>query len=61
MAHIIAFRPGSSTRSAAPEPVRATAEIVIFPGVRYERTGSGGHEAPNAANGTRRDRLSIPD
>lgn len=48
----------------ASEPVRRrirpaghTAEIVIFPGVRYERQP----EAARAAGGSRRDHLDIDD
>ncbi|MCL4765777.1 MAG: hypothetical protein KJZ80_06070 [Hyphomicrobiaceae bacterium] len=61
MATIISFSGGRATRSAHPEPGRATAEIVIFPGVRYERATHSGCNASGAADGPKRDHLSIPD
>ena len=63
MATIIAFSTARCARTAAPERSQAGAEIVIFPGVRYERTPDSGPEpSPGPqAPARKRDRLSIPD
>ncbi len=57
MATIIDFNAGKPARSAPPAAEGATAEIVIFPGIRYER-----HDEPKAkAASPRRGRRSKPD
>lgn len=56
MATILAFKPASPDRSAAPAqaaascPASTKAELIFFPGVRYERVDTSGeiqsHPAP---------------
>jgi hypothetical protein len=59
MATILAFSAAKSSRSAPAVPARTGAEILIFPGVRYERMQDS--PAPAAKPAHERDRLSIPD
>ena len=67
MATILAFKPASADRSA-PSNEQATsskAELIFFPGVRYERADLGATRAPQAApqqsrNGSRRTRNHRP-
>ena len=60
MATILAFSAAKSSRSTAANSARAGAEIVIFPGVRFERMSDA--PSPAAKPAVReRDRLSIPD
>lgn len=61
MATIIDFSAGKSTRPAASGPAKSTAEIVIFPGVRYERTPGRETAEPASPTGRKRDALLIPD
>jgi hypothetical protein len=37
MSNVLAFRPASAGGPASSRPASVAAEIVIFPGVRYER------------------------
>jgi hypothetical protein len=37
MSNVLAFRPASAVRPASNRQAETPAEIVIFPGVRYER------------------------
>ena len=60
MATILAFSAAKSSRPVAAASTRAGAEIVIFPGVRYERTPEAATPAAKAV-ARERDRLSIPD
>ena len=45
MAQILTFRSGEMRRDeSAVEPARATAEVIVFPGVRYERWDEGSEQ-----------------
>ncbi len=62
MATIIAFDTARSSRPSEPDRKPFSAQIVIFPGIRYERTPKPQDEPePRAIAGRTRDRLSIPD
>jgi hypothetical protein len=61
MATIIVFDTARCARPASPARSRGGAEIVIFPGIRYERTPDSDPEPSPAGEGRKRDRLSIPD
>ncbi len=37
MSNVLAFRPASAGGPASNRPVSVSADIVIFPGIRYER------------------------
>lgn len=61
MADIVAFTPKSGVANEAPRRRRgATAEIVIFPGVRIERW-TDETVVPRAQASCRRDRMEIGD
>ena len=61
MASILEFKtsPASARPGAAGRDVNGTAEIILFPGVRYERATQEAvpHSKPRAR--TRRDRLEL--
>lgn len=62
MAHILDFNLHASKacRSAAQRTGAGSAEIVIFPGVRYERWDEGA--SPRGARRTKqRDRIELPE
>ena len=64
MATILAFRPGAERTQPAGHRLAALgdAEIVIFPGVRYERWADTPDNAGNGAQAkVKRDRLQIVD
>lgn len=56
MNNIVEFRAGSRARNVSTRS-GVSAEIVLFPGVRYERWG----EAPPAARSRQRDTLELAD
>ena len=59
MAQILTFRSGEMRRDeSAVEPARATAEVIVFPGVRYERWDEGSEqpEHESSARKPTRDR-----
>jgi len=58
MATIIDFSARKTARPAPSGAAKSTAEIVIFPGVRYERAPA---TEPAAPVRRERDALSIPD
>lgn len=59
MAHIVEFRPPSSRGERRPRADAATAaEIILFPGVRYERWGDCGAAG---AKRRKRDTLELGD
>lgn len=64
MATILDFRSGhnpSADRGSADTRQAATAEVVMFPGVRYERHGGVRGESERARAKTRRDTLELED
>jgi len=61
MATIIDFSAGKTARPAPTGPAKSTAEIVIFPGVRYERTPPRTKDDPVERARSTRDALLIPD
>lgn len=56
MSNILEFRVSQSQAKmpVPPDGVRAAAQIVIFPGIRYERTPETVPPAPEGADGSRR-------
>jgi hypothetical protein len=62
MAHIVEFRVHASSRSGRSARHRAigSAEIVIFPGVRYDR-GEDAKAARHKGLGLKRDLIDLPD
>ena len=59
MAHIVEFRPPSSRSERRPRAdAPAAAEIILFPGVRYERWGD---NPAQAAKRRKRDTLELGD
>ena len=60
MATILAFRPNQRA-SAIARAVELTAEIVFFPGVRYERWADEPREAKPVKRTRRRDQLELAD
>ncbi len=63
MASIVEFRrPSLSDRQSAPKSGSGSAEIVLFPGVRYERQDDELAEpAPSRRRARRRDHLDFDD
>ncbi len=64
MATIVDFRPieGRSTRRPSAPVEKSGCEIVIFPGVRYERWETAGQEkASSDRRRKKRDRLELKD
>jgi len=53
--------PERPARPANSEPASSGAEIVIFPGVRYERAPAAEPEKSDAERRRQRDVLQIPD
>jgi hypothetical protein len=60
MATILEFRSSDEPRRPAAQTTRRTAEIVIFPGVRYDRRCDAGASNPPTAPVTR-DVLTLVD
>ncbi|MGE8941639.1 hypothetical protein ACO2I3_06990 [Leptospira interrogans] len=60
MATIIPLSASRTERSATPARPQQSAEIVIFPGIRYARIPNSEPVVQAAANGER-DRLVLPD
>jgi hypothetical protein len=59
MATIIPFRKHQTASRSAPKRNATPAKIVIFPGVRYERTGAQGTAVPQPARTSRKRRESV--
>lgn len=51
MSNVLAFRPASAGGPASNRPVSASAEIVIFPGIRYERMVEEADRGPEPQRG----------
>lgn len=62
MAHILAFQARSACGTQAQKrEYGRSAEIVIFPGVRYERAGTTSPTSAGKAQRRRRDTLELED
>lgn len=61
MATIIEFSTRKAAERIAVARPKSKAEIVIFPGVRYERAPATPPEKPAAPGGRERDTLAITD
>jgi hypothetical protein len=55
MSNVLAFRPASAGGPAVVRPASAAAEIVIFPGVRYERRIDEADTGPEPQHGGGRE------
>lgn len=51
MSNVLAFRPASAGVPASIRPASSAAEIVIFPGVRYERRVDAADTGPEPQRG----------
>jgi len=51
MSNVLAFRPASAGGPAAARPASAAAEIILFPGVRYERMTEEADTGPEPRRG----------
>lgn len=62
MAHVVDFQASSRRfqRRAEQRPVRGSAEVVLFPGVRYERWDDGA-QATGLQLACVRDRIELPE
>ena len=63
MAHIFDFNAhaSKSCQRAARASMAGSAEIVIFPGVRYERAEAGSVSTPARRHAKQRDRIELPE
>jgi hypothetical protein len=64
MATILTFRPTAPERDDSAARAKASAEVIVFPGVRYERWEEAGEAAPPQSSRTkspdvRRDVLEL--
>jgi len=55
MSNVLAFRPASAGGPASTRPASSSAEIVIFPGVRYERRVEDADTGPEPQRGGGQD------
>lgn len=62
MATILSFKPSTRDAGSTPPPaVRRAGEIVLFPGVRYERWGEPQAAKPKKARRSCRDKIELQD
>jgi hypothetical protein len=65
MAKILTFHPATRRDEGALAPADATAEVIVFPGIRYERWGEaeGAHaaSAKKRSRGPQRDVLELAE
>ncbi|AWC24924.1 hypothetical protein CO731_04416 [Aminobacter sp. MSH1] len=60
MGSIVSFMPRRATVHRAPRTAEASASIIIFPGVRYERTGGTTSSPDNRVEGDNRRKDPLP-
>ena len=61
MATILEFKPGCQSRANAEGDARQTAELIFFPGVRYERHEPAELQPPRRKRRRQHEMMELPD